>query len=106
MGDAAQLATSAVDKLMSGFRPATLRQHHRMYFVAFQVAAGLLPCQVNVHLLLAFLEFLNHNGLASSQLQNYLTAIRALHILHGLDTRYCACKAVDLDLETKDWPYL
>ena len=26
MGNAAQLATSAVDKLMSGFHPATLRQ--------------------------------------------------------------------------------
>ena len=88
MGDAAQLATSAVDKLMSGFRPATLRQYRRMWsdFIAFQVAAGLLSYQVNVHLLLAFLEFLNHNGIAASQLQNYLTAIRALHILHGLDT--------------------
>ena len=55
-------------------------------FIAFQVAAWLLSYHVNVHLLLAFLEYLNHNGIASSQLQNHLTAIRALHILHGLDT--------------------
>ena len=41
---------------------------------------------VNVHLLLAFLEYLNHNGIAYSQSQNYRTALRALHILHGLDT--------------------
>ena len=70
MGNAAQLATSAVDKLISGFRPATLRQYRRIWsdFVAFQVAAGL-----NIHLLLAFLEFLNHNGISASQLQNHLT---------------------------------
>ena len=63
MGNAAQLTTSAVDKLISGFRPATLRQYRRMWsdFIAFQVAAGLLSYQVNTHLLLAFLEFLNHN---------------------------------------------
>ena len=88
MGNAAQLATSAVDKLMSGFRPSTLRQYHRMWsdFIAFQMAAGLLSYQVNVHLLLGFLEYLNHNGVACSQLQNHLTAIWALHILQGLDT--------------------
>ena len=88
MGNAAQLAMSAVDKLRSGFRPATLRQYRRMWsdFIAFQVAAGLFPYQVNIHLLLAFLEFLHHNGISSSHLQNHLTAIRALHILHGLDT--------------------
>ena len=88
MGNAAQLAMSAVDKLISGFRPATLRQYCRMWsdFIAFQVAAGLFPYQVNIHLLLAFLEFLHHNGISPSHLQNHLTAIRALHILHGLDT--------------------
>ena len=88
MGNAAQLATSAVDKLMSGFRPSTLRQYRRMWsdFIAFQVAAGLSSYQVNVHLLLGFLEYLNNNGIVCSQLQNHLTAIRALHILHGLDT--------------------
>ena len=88
MGNAAQLAMSAVDKLISGFRRATLRQYRRMWsdFIAFQVAAGLFPYQVNIHLLLAFLEFLHHNGISPSHLQNHLTAIRALHILHGLDT--------------------
>ena len=74
MGSATQLATSAVDKLLSGFRPSTLRQYHRMCmdFMAFQVAAWLLSHQVNVHLLLSFLEYLNHNGIAYSQSQNYL----------------------------------
>ena len=88
MGNAAQLATSAVDKLTSGFCPSTLRQYRRMWsdFIAFQVAAGLLSYQVNVHLLLAFLEYLNQNGIACSQLQHHLAVIRALHILHGLNT--------------------
>ena len=58
MGNAAQLATSAVDKLTSGFRLSILRQYRRMWsdFIAFQVAAWLLSYQVNVHLLLAFLR--------------------------------------------------
>ena len=58
MGIAAQLATSAVDKLLSGFRPSTLRQYRRMWmdFMVFQVAARLLSSQVNVHLLLAELS--------------------------------------------------
>ena len=82
MGTAAQLATSAVDKLSSGFCPSTLRQYHRMWmdFMAFQLAAGLLCYKVNVHLLLAFLEYLNHYGIASSQSQNYLTAIRVFYM--------------------------
>ena len=77
MGIAAQLAISAVDNLLSDFHPSTLRQYRRMWmdFMAFQVAAGLLSYQVTVHLLLAFLEYLNHNGIAYSESQNYLTAI-------------------------------
>ena len=88
MKNATQLAMTAVDKHMSGFHPSTLRQYRRVWsdFFAFQMAAGLLSYQVKVHLFLGFLEYLNHNGVACSQLQNHLTAIRALHILHGLDT--------------------
>ena len=55
-------------------------------FIAFQMAAGLPSYQVIVHLLLAFLENLHQNSIAPAQLHNYLTAIRALHIVHGLDT--------------------
>ena len=82
-----QLATSAADRL-SGFRPSTLRQYRRMWsdFLAFHVAAGLLPCQVTVQMLLSFLEFLHHNAISPGQISNYLTALRALHIVYGLHT--------------------
>ena len=88
MGRAAQLATSAAAKLMSGFHPSSLHQYHRMWmdFVSFQVAARLLSYQVTVQILLSFLEYLHQNHISSAHLQNYLTAIRAIHIVHGLET--------------------
>ena len=88
MGNAAQLVTSAVAKLLSGFRPSTLHQYRRMWmdFIAFQVAAGLLDYQVTVKLLLSFFEYLHQNHISSGQLQNYLSAIRAMHIVNGLKT--------------------
>ena len=55
-------------------------------FLAFQVAAGLLPSQVTAQMLLSFMEFLYCNALSSGQISNYLTALRALHIVYGLDT--------------------
>ena len=86
-GAAAQLATSAAAKLQHGFRPSTLRQYHRIWtdFLAFQVAAG-LPLKVTVEILLSFLEYLHQNTITSAHMQNYLAALRSLHILHGLDT--------------------
>ena len=85
---AAQLATSAADRLLSGFRPSTMRQYRRMWrdFLAFQVAAGLLTSQVTAQMLLSFVEFLHCNALSSGQISNYLTALRALYTVYGLDT--------------------
>ena len=88
LGLAAQLTTSAADRLLSGFCLSTLRQYRRMWrdFLAFQVAAGLLPSQVTAQMLLSFMEFLHCNALSSGQILNYLTALRVLHIVYGLDT--------------------
>ena len=88
MGKAAQLATSATTKLLSGFRPSTLHQYRRMWmdFIAFQVAAGLLSYQITAKILLSFLEYLHETYVSSGQLQNYLTAIMAMHIVNGLET--------------------
>ena len=88
---AAQLATSAADRLLSGFRPSTLSQYRRMWrdFLAFQVAAGLLPSQVTAQMLFSFMEFLHCNALSSGQISNYLTALRALYniyIVYGFET--------------------
>ena len=88
MGIAAQLASSAFAKLLSGFRPSTIQQYRRMWadFISFQEAAGLPSYQVNVTLLLSFLEYLHENNISVAQLQNYLSAIRAMHIVHGFET--------------------
>ena len=88
MGNAAQLASSALAKLLSGFCPSTLQQYRRMWvdFISFQAAAGLPSYQVNVTLLLSFLEYFHENNISSAQLQNYLAAIRAMHIARGLET--------------------
>ena len=55
-------------------------------FYSFPSAAGLLSYQVTVHILLSFLEYLYQNGIGTAHFQNYLTAIRALHIVHSLET--------------------
>ena len=57
-----------------------------MDFISFQEAAGLPSYQVNVTLLLSFLEYLHENNISSGQIQNYLAALRAMHIGHGLET--------------------
>ena len=49
-------------------------------------AAILLSDQVTVKVLLSFLEYLHENYISSGQSQNYLNAIRAMHIVHGLET--------------------
>ena len=76
---AAQLATSAAGRLLSRFRPYTLTQYRKMWrdFLAFQVTAQML---------LSFMEFLHCNALSLSHIPNYLTALRALHIVYGLET--------------------
>ena len=85
-GPAAQLATLASNRLLQGFWPATIKQYQRMWqdFMLFQVAAGLPPCQVDIHVLLSFMEFLNQNGHSKPNIANYMAAVRTLHIIYGL----------------------
>ena len=53
-------------------------------FLAFLVVTGLTPCQVNVDIILAFLEYLVDNSL--SNICNYLAALRTMFIIHNLPT--------------------
>ena len=50
------------------------------------VAAGLLLSEVTVHILLAFMEYLSQNNQSKSTICNYMTAIRAFHIIYACDT--------------------
>ena len=51
------------------------------------MATGLLTSEVNTHILLAFMEYLHSNAQSKSNISNYMAAIRACHIIHGLPTQ-------------------
>ena len=55
-------------------------------FVAFCLAAQVDISQVTPLLLLAFLELMAKSGLSEANIANHLSAIRALQIMHGLNT--------------------
>ena len=99
---AAQLATLASTRLLQGFRPSTLRQYKHMWmdFIAFQVAAGLPPCQVNTDILLSFMEFLHLNSISSSHIANYMAALRAFHIVRALGTESFKDERIPLFLKS------
>ena len=88
MGATAGLASDALGRLKHGFRPATLTAYSRMFrdFLAFLLSVGLHFSQVTTVILLAFMEFLHKNGLSQANISNYMSGIRAMYILHGLDT--------------------
>ena len=73
---------------ISTFRPATKRQYARMWldFQAFRVATGLLQQQVDVFIVLSFMEYLFQNSQSHKNIANYMAALRAYHIFHGLNT--------------------
>ena len=50
------------------------------------MAAGLSLHQVDIHILLAFMEFLVQNGLSQNTIANYMAAVRAYHIIYQLPT--------------------
>ena len=85
---AAQLATAAASRLLDAFRPSMKRQYARSWldYQAFKVAAGLPSRQVDIQILLAFMEFLLQNGQSQPTISNYMAAIRAYHIIHNLPT--------------------
>ena len=55
-------------------------------YMAFLVVSGLHPGEINVQMLLAFLEYLYQNKCTVSNIANYLAAIRAFSIIYDLPT--------------------
>ena len=84
----AALAAAAVNRLKTGFRPATLSAYTRMLkdFLAFLHLADIPLNQVTTIIVLSFMEFLAQNGLSHSNIANHMAGIRALLIMYGLDT--------------------
>ena len=56
-------------------------------FLAFLVVTGLTPCQVNVDIILAFLQYLVDNSLSVANICNYLAGLRTMFIIHSLPTQ-------------------
>ena len=81
----AQLATRVYDRLWVYFGPATQRTYTRMFqdFMGFLVASGLSLGQVNIYVLLAFLEYLHSNAPTVTNISNYLADIRVFFILYA-----------------------
>ena len=88
MGPTKALATAAVDRLRTAFRPATLQSYTRMFkdLLAFLQLAGLALSQVNTTILLAYMEFLHSSGMRHSNIANNMAGIRAMFIVYGLPT--------------------
>ena len=55
-------------------------------FLAFLVVTGLTPCQINVDIILAFLEYLVDNSLYVANICNYLADLRTMFIIQNLPT--------------------
>ena len=55
-------------------------------FMAFLVAGGLLPSQVDVNILLAFMEYLCQNKLTPSNISNHLAGVRAYCAIYNIPT--------------------
>ena len=84
----AQLASTAVQRLTSGFRPATMNQYTRMFkdFLFFLEKAQITPFQVTTVIILAFMESLYQKGLSQANISNHIAGIRAMFIVYGLNT--------------------
>ena len=83
-----QFAASALERLKTGFRSATWLQYNRMFaqFIAFLEFEKISLLQVNTIVLLSFMEFCYQSGLSQANISNHLSAIRAMFIVHGLNT--------------------
>ena len=82
------LVHQATQRLWDAFRPATLASYSRMFkdFLALLVVLDLTWPQVSTLLLLAFMEYLHNSGMSTANITNYMTAIRSMYIMYGMDT--------------------
>ena len=84
----AELASAAIQRLRSGFRPATMNQYTRMFrdFLYFLEKAQISPFQVTTVIILAFMEYLHQKGLSQANISNHMATIMAMFIVYGLNT--------------------
>ena len=82
------LAREASNRLLLAFRPKTRSTYTRMYqdFLAFLVFWKLPVNQVNTSTLLAYMEYLVHNGYSHTNIANNISAIKSRFVVYGLNT--------------------
>ena len=92
------LTSQAMSRLNSVFRPSTQTAYTSMFrvFIAFCIYMQVAMCDVQVGVLLAFLECLNVNNVSVSMVCNYLPSIRSKFTTYGLST---------VPLDDKKLPY-
>ena len=82
------LLTSAKARLPSAFATSTLRIYQSAFrlYMSFLTFLSINPSQVNVDVLLSYLEFLHINGKSVSQIQNSLSALKSRSLFYSLPT--------------------
>ena len=72
--------------LLQSFRLTTQKAYTRMFadFMTFLVVSKLLPDQVDIYILLGFIEYSHSNQVNPGNISNYMAAIRALFDMYHL----------------------
>ena len=80
------LARKAALRSHQAFRPKTRQAYDAMFkvFIAFCIVAGVLITDVNVEIVMSFLECMVQNNCSCAVLENYMSAIKANFILYDL----------------------
>ena len=75
-------------RLFDAFRPGTQRCYSRMFydFLGFLVVAGLSLQQVDISVILTFMEYLHSQNCKVASISNYMAALGAFFILYDLPT--------------------
>ena len=102
MRNSSRFSTSALHRLKSGFRPATWAQYHRIFrqFIALVDTESIQLLQVNTITLPSFMEFCYNSGMSQANILNYMSAIRAMFIVHGLNTQPFKDKRIPLYIKS------
>ena len=81
------LLDGAADRVKTAFRPKTKRYYYLLFrnFVAFCCLAKILVQDVNVHVIMTYLEFLARNGVSVHMIVNNVAAIKANYVMYGID---------------------
>ena len=73
------LAKKAALRTHQAFRPKTCQAYDAMFkvFVAFCIISGVLLPDINIKVIMSFLECLVQNHCSCAMLENYMSAIKA-----------------------------